>query len=202
MSADASSVPGGSSAVRAVPLRIVLYVLAALAAAAALFVEPALNGAVRRGALHGRWLFLPSGIFTVFLLAYAVDRVLLVRRRRYPTGKAVFQVAFGAIFALMLLPSTIRDYQHHREAQPSGISRLVRHPDPDVRASATFAFGYQGRSRARAQDLLPLLSDPNAQVRAAAVEVLSGWSGKDPGDVAGIQEWASALSGTSSAAGE
>lgn len=184
------------------PLRIVLYVLAALAAAAALFVEPALNGAVRRGALHGRWLFLPIGVFTVFMLAYAVDRALLVRRRRYPVGKAVFQVAFGSLFALMLLPSTIRDYQHHREAQPTGMARLVRHPDPDVRASAVFAFGYQGRSPARVQEMVPLLNDPDPRVRGAAAQVLSGWSGKDRGDVAGIREWASALSGTSSTAGE
>ena len=52
------------------------------------------------------------------------------------------------------------------------------------------------------QEVVPLLNDPDPRVRGAAAQVLSGWSGKDRGDVAGIQEWASALSGTSSTAGE
>ena len=53
MASSAETAPQG------VPLRIALYVLAALAAGAALFVEPALDGAVRRGAINPKWLFLP-----------------------------------------------------------------------------------------------------------------------------------------------
>src|SRR5260221_10214518 len=89
---------------RAISLRVALYVLAALSAGAALFVEPALDGAVRRGALSGRWLFLPIGVYCAALVAYGVDRAWVVRRRRFPLAKALYQVAFAVIFGLLLLP--------------------------------------------------------------------------------------------------
>lgn len=182
---------------KAVPLRVALYVLAATSAGAALFVEPALDGAVRRGALSGRWLFLPIGVYGLFLVAYAVDRTLLVRRRGYPLGKAMFQVAFALIFALMLLPSTIRDYQHHGvPRQPSAV-RLMSHADPQVRAIAALALGFEGQTPERVQQLATLLKDGDASVAFAAAKVLARWSGRSVDDIPGLEAWASALSGTS-----
>jgi hypothetical protein len=182
---------------RAVPLRVALYFLTALSAAAVLFVEPSLAGAVRRGALGIAWLFLPLAVYSMFLLAYAIDRVLLVRRRRYPVGRALFQVAFGVMFALMLLPRTIQEYRAVRHNQPTGTARLLAHRDPAVRGAAALALGFKGQAAERARMLVPLLDDPSPEVRQAAGDVLATWSGRSPDDVAGIRQWASALSASS-----
>src|SRR5436190_19121795 len=77
------------------PLRIALYVLLVSSAAASLFLEPALAGAVARGALSQAWRFTAIGVYGVFYAVYVVDRLLLVKWRRYPAGKAFFQIAFG-----------------------------------------------------------------------------------------------------------
>jgi HEAT repeat protein len=183
--------------VRAVPVRVALYVLAALSAAAALFIEPAVEGAVRRGALAKHWLFLPISIFALFLVAYAVDRVLLVRRRRYPAGRALFQVAFGVVFAAMLLPSTLRDYQANATSTRPGQGTLLAHPDPEVRATACLAMAFDGPSAEAAGRLIGMLDDPEERVRSAAAAVLGRWSGLPPGELSGIRAWASAISETS-----
>ncbi len=175
--------------VNAKPLRIALYVLLALTAVAALFLQPALGGAVKRGALPAFWLFLPMALYTAFLLAYAVDRALLVKRRRYPAGKAFFQIAFGVVFAMLLLPSTIADFSARR---PEGMRRYLLHPDAQVRVLAVEALGYRGKDAARAHGALlaERLDDRNERVRRAATAVLSTWSGKKPEDVTGIRAWA------------
>lgn len=182
---------------RAKPLRVALYVLTVLSAAAALFLEPALAGAVARGAISPLWLFTAIGIYGVFFLAYAVDRWVLVRRRRYPAGKAFFQVAFGLVFGLLLLPSTIGDYSS-RPTQ--GIDRLLAHPDAEVRLVAVEALGFRGPSAAHAERLIARLRDRDPRVESAARAVLERWSAAR--DTAGIHAWASALSRTATQAKE
>lgn len=176
------------------PLRIALYLLTVLSAAAALFLEPALAGAVSRGAISPHWLFTAIGIYGVLFLAYSVDRWVLVRQRRYPAGKAFFQFAFGLIFGLLLLPSTIGDYAARA---PRGMERLVSHPDPEVRMLAVEALGFRGLGKENVAILLTKLKDRDPRVQEAARTVLSKWSGRAPEDTIGIQAWASELSRTS-----
>ena len=176
------------------PLRIGLYVILLLTAVSALFLEPALAGAVHRGAVSGIWLFLPLGLYGVFFLVYAIDRWVLVKKRNFPTGRAFFQVAFGIVFGLLLLPSTIGDWMLRR---PVGMERLLSHPDAEVRTVAVEALGFRGFSRERATMLIAKLEDRDPRVAEAAGVVLSNWSGKDPGDLAGIRDWAGRLSATS-----
>jgi hypothetical protein len=175
------------------PLRIALYVLTVLSAIAALFLEPALAGAVSRGAISPYWLFTAIGIYGIFFLAYAVDRFLLVRRRRYPAGRAFFQVAFGLVFGLLLLPSTIGDYAGRA---PAGLERLLAHPDPEVRAITVEAIGFRGPSKEHIALILARLEDRDPRVERAARMVLGKWSGLSPDDAAGLRAWASALSST------
>lgn len=175
------------------PLRLALYVLTALSTAAALFLEPALDAAAARGAISSVWLFTGAAVYGVFFLAYAVDRLLLVMRRRYPAGRAFFQVAFALVFGLLLLPSSVRDYANRA---PHGIERLLAHPDAEVRATAVEAIGFRGPSREHIALVIGKLKDPNSRVERAAREVLARWSGRSPGDTAGINAWASALSNT------
>lgn len=176
------------------PLRIVLYVFLLLSAVSALFLEPALAGAVQRGAVSSAWMFLPLGLYAVFFAIYAVDRWFLVKRRAYPGGRAFFQIAFGVVFGLLLLPSTIGDWEAHR---PVGTARLLSHPDAEVRMVAVEALGFRGASKERAELVVKRLDDRDPRVVEAAWTVLERWSGKDPSDKPGIRAWASQLSGTS-----
>lgn len=196
--------------VEAKPLRMVLFVLTVLSAAAALFLAPALAGAVRRGALGSGWLFLPLALYCVFFLVYAVDRWLLVRKRRYPAGRAFFQIVFGLLFGLILLPSTLRDFgetdrvpsesprlpgaaQHDAAEGPThdaGMVRLLTHPDPEVRQASVEAIGYRGFSPRHAGWLRARLEDRSPQVRRAATTVLAQWSGKDASEVEALSAWA------------
>lgn len=176
------------------PLRIALYVLTFASAVAALFLEQPIAGAVARGALSPLWLFTALGVYGVFFLAYAVDRALLVKRRRYPAGKAFFQVIFGLLFGLLLLPSTIRDYS--ASVPDGGLERLLAHPDPEVRVVSVEALGYRGFAAEHVALLVKRLSDRDPRVVEAARGVLGRWSGRSPEDAAGIEAWASALSET------
>lgn len=179
-------------------LRALLFVLTLSSAAAALFVEPALAGAVARGALSARWLFLPLGVYGVFLAAYAFDRWWLVRDRRYPAGKAFFQVAFGIVFASLLLPETIQDYKARGTPRSD---RLLTHPDPNVRGAAVLALGFEGAEGERLSLVIERLDDDNADVRAAALRVLRQWSGQPEADSARLRSWAQTTLTTTTASG-
>ena len=181
------------------PLRVLLFILTALSAVAALFLEPALAGAVKRGALTPAWLFLPITVYGAFVLAYGIDRVLLVKRRSYPAGRAFFQVAFAMVFGLLLLPETFRDWNERRK--PAGIDRLLVHPDPEVRQVAVEAVGFRGATPARARALQRKLDDKSSEVRRAAAAVLATWSRKDPSDLAGLKTWVGQYSMTSTTGG-
>lgn len=177
------------------PLRIALYVLLVASAISAMFIEPALAGAVQRGAISPLWMFTALGIYGLFFLVYVADRLLLVKFRGYPAGKAFFQIAFGVVLALVLLPSTIRDFA----ARPTGMNRLLAHADPEIRLVAVQSLFVRGPSKENVVSAIERRRDSDVRVRDAAVEVLSRWSGKAKEDTAGIDAWATALSGASTA---
>ncbi len=165
----------GVVAVRPVPLRITLYVLILLSAVASLIGEPQLARAVVRGSLSPYWLYLPLAIFSVCLVVYAVDRLVQVHRRRYPVGKALLQVGFGVLFALMLLPSTIAQYNEAQATRPSAEVRLLRHRDPNMRVAGVRALGFMGATAERRQLLKKLAKDPSDEVRTTVTNVLARW---------------------------
>jgi len=67
-------------------LRVLLYVLTALAALAALFVEPALAGAARRGAVPSVWTFLPLSLFVLLFALVLFSSALADYRGERPEG--------------------------------------------------------------------------------------------------------------------
>ena len=155
---------------------------------------------VANKSISAHWTFLPLAVYGLFLVTYGVDRVLLVRRRRYPVGKALFQIAVGVVFALLLLPSTLEGYKANRHARPAGVERLLRHSDVDVRAAATLSIGFEEATPDRVESVLRMIDDRSPSVRKAAGRVLARWSGRPAHDVGGIRRWASALSQTSTTA--
>lgn len=180
------------------PLRVTLYAATLFAAVAALFVGDPLANAAARGAVAREWLFVPPTVFLLLFTGYAADRWRLVRLGRYAVGRAVAQTLIGLVLVTLLVSTTVSNYRGHRALL--GGDRLLAHPDAQVRATAVYAVGFHGRSSEGLARVVPRLDDRSPEVRQAAAEVLGRWSGRDPGDLAGIRAWASASSGTSTSA--
>src|SRR5687767_6637799 len=83
-------------------VRVGVYVMLVASAAFAFFLDEHLWQAVRLGELPVWAPFLPAVTFTAFVVIYAVDRALLVRRRGYPSARALFQVAAAVVFLTFL----------------------------------------------------------------------------------------------------
>jgi len=188
----------------AVNLRIGLYFLAVLTAAGTLFVAPALKAAVGRGALAMWWLKIPLLIYGLFAVVFVADRIWQVRRRRYPAGKALYQIAFVVIFSLTLPTALLRAPPEAKNVITNNKrfnNNSLHDPRPEIRRDFAYAMGYQGYSFKRVQILIELLDDSDLVVRDAALRVLSEWSGQPNGQISGIRAWASALSNTSTVSG-
>jgi hypothetical protein len=167
-------------------LRPLLFVLLAGSALAAIGLEPWLVRRVARGALPASALFAPVVVYAAFLLVYAVDRWLLVQRRRYPSGRAFFQVVVALFFGLLLLPSTLHEWAEARPPQPG----LARHPEARVRAAWVEALGFRGPTPERVAMVRDALDDPDPRVVEAARRVLAAWASHDVTDVDALRAWA------------
>ena|GEM_PF-2384006 len=190
----------------AVTLRIGMYVLAALAALATLQLAPALKGAVSRGALQSFWLKVPTLIYVLFVIVYALDRFWLVRRRNYPAGKALFQVGFALIFSLIVPNAVMRappEVTVHEEVlDKSGGYNALEDPRAEARVNLALALGFEGLSPERVKTLVYLLDDSDERVKLAARRVLSKWSGIPMVQPFGIRAWAATFVKTATTSGK
>lgn len=158
-----------------------LYGLLVASAALALWAQQ-VPGALP-GWLEGAvpWLFL------AFTVAFSLYRVALVRARRYPASKALFQMGTAILFFMLLLPRA-----QLRDGQADDLSRLLRHGDPGVRALASEMVRYRAGGEAYAHLLTERLDDKDARVRAEAHRSLVRLSGGDLGpaeDPAAVRAW-------------
>lgn len=171
-----------ASVVQASRVRVLLYVALLVSAGVALFGTEELQRHVLDGSLAPEFRLLPAGVFAGTLALYGVDRVLLVRNRGYPSGKAFFQVAFGLVLLTFLLPSGLRDYKTGR-VQLEGPSpsdtllALMHHPDARVRALASEVAGYRGE-KVHLMALVEALGDPSDAVRGTAGDALQRRTGQ------------------------
>lgn len=132
-------------------LRILVYVMLVSSAAAAFFLDEPLWSAARLGTLPEWTPLLPALLFTAFVLIFAVDRWVLVRKRKYPVSKAFFQVLFALVFLTLLWPEQASQFRRVKGAAgpPSTLSeRLLYHRDPEVRAAACELAGLKAQSSA------------------------------------------------------
>ncbi len=151
-------------------VRVVLYVALVVSAATALLGMEELESRVREGSLPlgARWL--PAVMFAVALALYAVDRVLLVRNRHYPSGKAFLQVAGGMALFTALLPGPVSTTVLARmpaDGKEDTLLELLRHQDPRVRALACEVAGARGNAQ-HMRLVEQLLKDPAPAVQQAA----------------------------------
>lgn len=131
----------------------VLYLLLVAAAGLALYAQrsPRVDPTF---AVAAPWVFLG------FVVGFAVYRVALVAARRYSPFKAFLQIFIAALFfVLLLMPRSPRG--------DGGPVSLLRDRNPRVRAVAAEVLGFRN-DVAQAGAVVPLLDDPNAEVRAAA----------------------------------
>lgn len=162
--------------VQASRVRVALYVALLVSAGVSLFGTESLQQHVRDGSLSPEFSILPAAVFAGALAIYAVDRVLLVRNRGYPSGKAFFQVAFGLAMLTFLLPGGLRDQASAARAVPASsdpLLSLMHHQEAPVRALAAEVAGYRG-GKVHLQALAQALAnDPSDEVRAAAALALN-----------------------------
>jgi hypothetical protein len=156
------------------PIRIAAYVMLVLSAATAFFLGDELWAKARLGELPAWAPLIPPSLFTLFVMVYAADRWLLVRRRLYSGSRALYQLAFGIVFLSLLWPDNIAELRHLRES-PTGdrIQRLLSNSDAEVRAAACELLGLRAETTAYPW-IEPLAhGDHDASVRAACSEALT-----------------------------
>ncbi len=152
-------------------LRLSIYVLLVVSAGTLFFGGERLWAAAGAGALPGWVPLLPAIAFTLFVVIYTLDRLLLIKRRRYPMGRAFFQIALAVIFLSLLLPPEVSRLQDRRRQPPADATlRLLRHNEPEVRSAACELLAWRGELGAL--DELGRLADtdPQPAVRQACAE--------------------------------
>ncbi len=109
--------------------------------------------------------------FAAFYAIFVIYRVVMIRRRRYPVTKAVFQIGLGAIFLMVLFSVRPQDAAN---APLKPASELLRHVDPSVRALACDALAAQGGESLQqaSGELKKLLEDSHPDVRTHARKAL------------------------------
>lgn len=110
--------------------------------------------------------------FLAFAIGFAAYRLALVAAKRYSAFKAFSQIFMAALFfMLLLLPQVVQP--------PQGAltpAALLDDRDPRVRALSAEVMGWRGQVM-DASKLVPLLSDPDDRVRAAAHDALVKFNG-------------------------
>ena len=119
-------------------LRTTLYVALAVSAGVTLVGLPPIQRQVEAGQLHPLWLLTPALCFGLFIIIYVADRLWLLRYRKYPSGRALFQILFACAFMLLLLPSSVREYRSvlSNRQQQDQLSTLMTHKEARVRSMA------------------------------------------------------------------
>lgn len=157
-------------------LRLVVYALLLVSAAAAFLLADNLWGLVRNGSLPVWAALLAPAAFTVFTLAYVVDRYLQVTRNGFPFARAAFQICLAVVFLLLLWPQYASELRETRAARRGRdpIFRLLEQHDDDVRAAACELAGlrrqldaYDAASHLAETDKAPAVREACARAVAA-----------------------------------
>jgi hypothetical protein len=166
-------------------VRVAVYAVLVVSAGTTFLLDDRLWQAARRGTLPTWVALLPVCAFTGFVVIYSVDRLLLVKRRNYPTGRAFFQIVFALLFIGLLWPEQASRFQEARRVAHGDdrAIRLLKHRDPDVRAIACELLGL--RADVDVVDAITEMAekDRSADVRQActvALERLRAGAPLDP----------------------
>lgn len=127
-------------------------------------------------------------VFLAFAACFAVYRFALVRAKKYPAFKAMFQIGAAVLFFALLLPSSRTRY-----ADPiDSLAELMQDANPEVRVLAVEVARHRTEPAKYGSQLVRALKDPDRRVREEAHRSLVAISGKDlgaPGDPAAVKAW-------------
>ncbi len=170
------------------PLAGAIYLLLVASAALALWVRTDAGRVPLGVALAAPWVFLG------FVAVFGFYRLGLVRAGKYPAAKAFVQVGGALIIFMLLLPSARFEFGQFKfgQTQPADVGRLLRDPNPTVRALAAEVAGYRPGGARSAPDLARALGDPDPRVREQAHASLVRLAGEDLGpasDPAAVKAW-------------
>ena len=155
-------------------LRVVLYAMLMMSAAAVFFGGNHLWAAARTGALPVWAPLVAPGAFTGFVVLYGVDRWLLVRRNRYPITRATFQLTFALLFLTLLWPEQAAKLrQVHITKRGDAAMRLLGSAQADMRALACEVLGYRGPASTAAELRALAEGDTSPVVRDACRAALA-----------------------------
>ncbi len=157
---------------------LVLYLL--------LFGSAALALGTRRfpGLLPPTLAVIVPGLFLLFLVCFAVYRLVLVRAKKYPASKAFFQIGAAVLFLTLLLPAAETRY----DAPIEDLEVLLTDDNPRVRALTAEVIGYRAGGEKHASLLVKALADPDPRVREQAHHSLVRLAGQDLGSGASESE--------------
>ncbi len=162
-----------SSAHASKPLRLVVYAALVLSAGTSLLLGDRLWNSARQGDLPSWAPLFPSITFTIFVVIYAVDRWLLIKKHNYPPGRALFQVGFAIVFLTLLWPQQADEFRKSETVYSDRALRLLKHRDADVRALACEVLGLKGEPGVLPSLELAASSDRAPQVREACKKAAS-----------------------------
>jgi hypothetical protein len=180
-------------------VRVALLVLLVLSAGAALLLQPRIIVAVRDGSLTAEWLLVAPGVFSLVVIASAIDTAMLARRRGYASGRALLQLGFVVAFVAFLLPQAWSEYRARKAPPPTSVElldKLSKSRDARVRAVVMDLAGFRGQASAVGSVLERGLDDKDPMVRAAArgsIERRAGEPLSDETDARAkelVREWA------------
>lgn len=163
-------------------LRITVFALLLVSAAASFLLADKLWTTVRSGTLPIWAALIAPATFTVFVIVYGVDRWIQVVRHGFPFARAVFQVGLAIIFLALLWPQTAAELKETRDARRGidPVFRLLEHRDEDIRAAACELVGL--RHQLDAFDVTTKLAerDKSPSVREACEKAASAIAAARP----------------------
>lgn len=159
-----------------------LYLLLVGSAALALWVRQV------PGALPPKLEVAAPWVFLAFAIGFAAYRLALVRAKKYPAAKALFQIGATVLFFMLLLPSS-----KGRFAEPADpLEVLLVDRNPEVRALAAEVSRHRMDGEKYLPRLAQALRDPSPEVRREAHRSLVALTGVDlgpPEDERAVEAW-------------
>jgi len=153
-------------------IRVTVYVMLLLSAAVTFLFNDRLWQAVRSEALPAWVALAPVAAFTAFVVVYAIDRLLLLRRRHFPPGRAFFQVGLAVLFLTLLWPQQAAEFKRAQH-DPGAVElspELLAHREATVRAAGCELAGLKAQVDLREQ-VARLAKDDGAPLVRAACEL-------------------------------
>lgn len=127
-------------------------------------------------------------VFLVFVVCFAVYRLVLMRAAKYPAFKGFFQIGAALLFFMLLLPKA----QHRFDNPQSELAGYLNDGDARVRRLAAEVARHRPEGKHLTSSLVTALDDPDDGVRAEAHRSLVAITGEDlgdPGQAGAVAAW-------------